>query len=85
MSDIIIIDNSPNAYLFQPENALPILSWYDDKEDQFLFEFIPLLKELADVDDVRPFLMAAVKDNEFDIEKAMAMIKTYKESQTQKQ
>ena len=33
MQDIIIIDNSPSSYLFQPENALPITSWYDDKED----------------------------------------------------
>lgn len=33
MQDIIIIDNSPSSYLFQPENALPILSWYDEKED----------------------------------------------------
>lgn len=33
MQDIIIIDNSPSSYLFQPENALPILSWYDEKQD----------------------------------------------------
>jgi RNA polymerase II subunit A small phosphatase-like protein len=30
MKDVIIIDNSPIAYLFQPENALPIISWYDE-------------------------------------------------------
>ena len=30
MSNIIIVDNNPDAYAFQPENALPILSWYDD-------------------------------------------------------
>lgn len=30
MKDVIIIDNSPIAYLFQPENALPITSWYED-------------------------------------------------------
>lgn len=33
MQDIIIIDNSPTSYLFQPENGLPILSWYEDKDD----------------------------------------------------
>ena len=33
LKDAIIIDNSPSSYLFQPENALPILSWYDDKDD----------------------------------------------------
>ncbi len=33
MQDIIIIDNSPSSFLFQPENAVPSISWYDDKED----------------------------------------------------
>jgi RNA polymerase II subunit A small phosphatase-like protein len=33
MKDVIIVDNSPVAYMFQPENALPILSWYDNMED----------------------------------------------------
>jgi len=42
---------------------LPILSWYEDKDDKVLFEYIPLLKDLSNVDDVRPFLMACVKDN----------------------
>jgi len=38
-----------------------------------------LLKEIADVDDVRPFLMASVKDNILDIDKAMTLLKTYKD------
>ena len=79
LQDIIIIDNSPSAYLFQPENALPILSWYDEKDDQFLYDYIPLLEELSDVDDVRPFLMASVKENVLDIDKAMSLLKAYKE------
>jgi TFIIF-interacting CTD phosphatase-like protein len=53
MSDLIIVDNSPNAYYFHPENAVPILSWYDDPDDRCLFEMIPLLEALAQVDDVR--------------------------------
>ena len=79
MQDIIIIDNSPSSYLFQPENALPILSWYDEKDDQYLFDYLPLLKEMSDVDDVRPFLMASVKENILDIDKAMSLLKAYKE------
>lgn len=31
LSDVIIIDNSPSSFLFQPENALPSISWYEDK------------------------------------------------------
>jgi RNA polymerase II subunit A small phosphatase-like protein len=33
MKDLIIVDNSPVAYLFQPENAIPAVSWYDDPSD----------------------------------------------------
>ena len=40
MKDIIIVDNSPMSYLFQPENGVAILSWYDDKNDTKLFEYI---------------------------------------------
>ena len=29
----IIVDNSPPSYLFQPINAIPILSWFDDQTD----------------------------------------------------
>ena len=36
LEDIIIIDNSPASYLFQPENALPCISWYDDMKDREL-------------------------------------------------
>lgn len=53
MKDVIIVDNSPNAYYFHPENAVPILSWYDDPDDKCLFEMLPLLESLAGVDDVR--------------------------------
>ncbi|MFN9900611.1 MAG: NIF family HAD-type phosphatase, partial [bacterium] len=39
-----------------PDNALPISSWYDDKDDRSLFDYIPFLIELSKVDDVRPIL-----------------------------
>ena len=47
MSDLLIVDNSPNAYHFHPENAVPILSWYDEPDDRCLFEMIPLLEALS--------------------------------------
>jgi len=56
MTDVIIIDNSPTSYAFHQENALPILSWYDDPKDKALFEMIPLLEALAEVDDVRKYI-----------------------------
>lgn len=56
LRDVIIIDNSSTAYYFQPENALPIVSWYDDKNDTLLYDYIPFLRALSIVDDVRPIL-----------------------------
>jgi TFIIF-interacting CTD phosphatase-like protein len=61
MKDVIIVDNSPNAYFFHPENSVPILSWYDDLDDRSLFELIPLLEALAQVDDVRTVIPQFVK------------------------
>jgi RNA polymerase II subunit A small phosphatase-like protein len=56
LKDVIIIDNSPNSYLFQPENALPSISWYDDKTCKELNDFVPILEKLAFVNDVRAYL-----------------------------
>ena len=61
MKDVIIVDNSPNAYYFHPENAVPILSWYDDPDDRCLFELIPLLEALSQVDDVRTVIPKFVR------------------------
>ena len=36
MKRTIIIDNSPASYLFQPQNAIPCSSWFDDKNDTLL-------------------------------------------------
>ncbi len=33
LRDVIIIDNSLAAYAFQPENVLPSISWYGDRQD----------------------------------------------------
>lgn len=61
MKDVIIVDNSPNAYFFHNENAVPILSWYDDPDDRCLFEMIPLLEALSQVHDVRPVIPKFVR------------------------
>ena len=61
MKDVIIVDNSPNAYYFHNENAVPILSWYDDPDDRCLFEMIPLLEALSQVHDVRQVIPKFVR------------------------
>ena len=56
LSKSIIVDNSPLSYAFQPENALPILSFYEDRSDVELYKMISVLEKLAAADvDVRRF------------------------------
>lgn len=66
MEDIIILDNSPAAYMFQPENGIPIVSWYEDPKDDELMRFAPGIRLLADVDDVRPVILQSCFENEWD-------------------
>lgn len=45
---------------------MPILSWYDDKNDEKLYELIPVLKAMSEVNDVRLVLTeCTTKDNKF--------------------
>lgn len=56
LKDVLILDNSPCAYSFQPSNAIPVKSWFDDVRDTQLPDLLPLLKLLSRVDDVREYL-----------------------------
>jgi len=48
LTHLIIIDNSPHSYIFNPENALPCLSWFDDQSDNELLDLLVVLNRLAD-------------------------------------
>jgi len=56
LKDVIIVDNNPKSYLMHPLNGLPILSWYEDKEDNNLKLITKLLIFLSKVDDVRKYI-----------------------------
>jgi len=73
LSDSIIIDNSPQSYMFQPENGIPILSWYEDREDNKLMELVPVLKAMSRVQDVRRIITESTRDNVMDLERALKL------------
>eukprot|EP01126_Amoeba_proteus_P031614 TRINITY_DN3098_c0_g1_i15.p1 TRINITY_DN3098_c0_g1~~TRINITY_DN3098_c0_g1_i15.p1 ORF type:complete len:314 (+),score=67.20 TRINITY_DN3098_c0_g1_i15:36-977(+) len=54
ITSVLIIDNSPHSYAFNPENAIPCMSWFEDQADRELLEFIPILESVArnEVDNV---------------------------------
>jgi RNA polymerase II subunit A small phosphatase-like protein len=66
MTDVIIVDNSPIAYMFQPENAIPCISWYDDMSDTDLDRIASLLEKLAYEEDVRKIIRKVIKNNAID-------------------
>ncbi|RKF75867.1 putative plasma membrane phosphatase required for sodium stress response [Golovinomyces cichoracearum] len=47
LKETIIIDNSPTSYIFHPQNAVPISSWFSDAHDNELLDLIPVLEDLA--------------------------------------
>lgn len=59
MGEVMIIDNSPQSYRFQPSNAIPITSWFDDPTDTELRDLIPVLStKLKTIPDCRDILDA---------------------------
>lgn len=49
---IIIVDNSPASYIFHPDNAVPVASWFDNMADTELLDLLPFFERLSKVDDV---------------------------------
>lgn len=48
----IILDNSPASYIFHPENAVPVQSWFDDMADTELLSLIPIFEDLSETEDI---------------------------------
>ncbi|CAG9312212.1 unnamed protein product [Blepharisma stoltei] len=65
LSEVIIIDNSIQAFGYQLDNGIPIVSWFDDPNDCELFNVHALLIHLLSVPDVRPILRQTFKLSRF--------------------
>ncbi|XP_019910621.2 uncharacterized protein LOC105026538 isoform X1 [Esox lucius] len=56
LNKVVIVDNSPASYIFHPDNAVPVASWFDDMADTELLDLIPFFERLSKVDDVYDIL-----------------------------
>lgn len=63
LHNIIIVDNSPASYIFHPDNAVPVASWFDDINDRELLDLIPFLENLSKVESVYTILQQAKDGN----------------------
>ncbi|XP_041698338.1 CTD small phosphatase-like protein isoform X2 [Coregonus clupeaformis] len=52
LSNVIILDNSPASYIFHPENAVPVQSWFDDMSDTELQDLLPFFEGLSREEEV---------------------------------
>ncbi|CAN4082178.1 unnamed protein product [Withania somnifera] len=64
MKRVVIVDDNPNSYLFQPENAIPIRPFTDDIGDGELKKLIEFLGECNEVEDVRDALKVYLAEEE---------------------
>ncbi|KAH8994703.1 NIF-domain-containing protein [Lactarius hatsudake] len=60
IADTIILDNSPASYIFHPNNAVPVSSWFNDPHDTELTDLCPFLADLSTTEDVRGVLDGGV-------------------------
>lgn len=56
LDSVIIVDNSPLSYLFQPQNAIGCTSFIEDIHDRELLHIANYLDTIVDVDDVCKYL-----------------------------
>lgn len=52
LQKVVIVDNSPASYIFHPDNAVPVASWFDDMTDSELLDLIPFFEKLSKVENV---------------------------------
>lgn len=71
LKDCIIIDNNPDCYTFDTNNAIPIESWFECQEDKELQKLTPILESLTNTNDVRKYIKQIVEGNQINYAKAL--------------
>ena len=53
LKDILLVDNAAYSFGYQIDNGIPIIPFYDDKNDKELMHLIVYLKQIIGLEDVR--------------------------------
>ena len=65
LKDLLIVDNATYSFALQLENGVPIIPYYENKEDDELKILIAYLKSMAGVPDIREANKNHLKFHEF--------------------
>ncbi|EGR33782.1 NLI interacting factor-like phosphatase family protein, putative [Ichthyophthirius multifiliis] len=65
MSDIVLVDNAAYSFGFQINNGIPVIPFYDNKNDNELKNLINFMKSIHQVKDFRDTLKKVLKINQF--------------------
>ncbi|CAD8144716.1 unnamed protein product [Paramecium octaurelia] len=67
LKDVVIVDNASYSFFHHLENGIPIISFYDDKQDNQLIKLYRfLINKILPLDDVRPLLKEYFKLDQID-------------------
>ncbi|KAF9589429.1 hypothetical protein IFM89_023747 [Coptis chinensis] len=69
LKNVVLVDDNPNAYVFQPENALPVLPFIDDFNDRELEKVIKFFENAEGVEDMRDAVKNYVSVEEKKVER----------------
>lgn len=64
LKNIVLVDNAVVSFAYQIDNGIPILPFYEDKEDTEFLVLMELMDELYNVDDCRDYVSRAFKIRE---------------------
>ena len=67
MRRVVIVDDNPNAYAFQPENAIPIRPFTDDLSDRELGRLVDFFEWSDCFDDMRDAVKQFVVNGDYKI------------------
>jgi len=84
LKDVVIVDNSPMSYALNPENGLPILTWFEDKDDRELYNISSILEFLSFVPDVRSYIRQFVVNDEISYNNVINVFDRYNEMLNQR-
>ena len=84
LKDVVIVDNSPMSYALNPENGLPILTWFEDKDDRELYNISSILEFLSFVPDVRNYIRQFVVNDEISYNNVINVFDRYNEMLNQR-